>query len=100
MSTLKLWEADGILRRFHASLQTPKTIVIKSRFWSYRAERAAIFESLPGGFMVAMSIDTGGGRLSINALARRFPNLHLAEEPPDWGMNFALRGLNSLRVHT
>jgi cytochrome P450 len=40
------------------------------------------------------------GRLSINALARRFPNLRLAEEQPDWGMNFALRGLNTLRVHT
>jgi hypothetical protein len=26
--------------------------------------------------------------------------LRLAEEQPDWGMNFALRGLNTLRVHT
>lgn len=38
------------------------------------------------------------GRLSIRGLARRFPNLRLADDTPDWGSNFAFRGLNTLRV--
>lgn len=38
------------------------------------------------------------GRLSICAVSRRFPNLRLVDERPDWGPNFALRGLNTLRV--
>jgi cytochrome P450 len=40
------------------------------------------------------------GRLSIGALIRRFPALRLAEERPDWGRNFAFRGLSTLRVLT
>lgn len=38
------------------------------------------------------------GRLSISGLLWRFPKLSLADELPDWGSNFALRGLNTLRV--
>jgi cytochrome P450 len=38
------------------------------------------------------------GRLSMGALMRRFPDLRLADEQPDWGPNFAFRGLNTLRV--
>jgi cytochrome P450 len=38
------------------------------------------------------------GRLSISALTRRFPKLRLIDERPDWGPNFAFRGLNTLRV--
>jgi cytochrome P450 len=34
----------------------------------------------------------------IGAVMRRFPNLRLVDEQPDWGPNFALRGLNTLRV--
>lgn len=37
-------------------------------------------------------------RLSIDALIRRFPALRLAEESPQWGPNFAFRGLCTLRV--
>jgi cytochrome P450 len=40
------------------------------------------------------------GQLSLTALTRRFPNLHLLDETPDWGSNFALRGLKTLRVRT
>jgi cytochrome P450 len=38
------------------------------------------------------------GQLSITALTRRFPNLRLMDETPDWGSNFALRGLKTLHV--
>jgi cytochrome P450 len=38
------------------------------------------------------------GRLSMSALMRRFPDLRLADEQPDWGPNFAFRGLTTLRV--
>jgi cytochrome P450 len=38
------------------------------------------------------------GRLSIRAVVRRFPDLRLADDTPDWGSNFAFRGLNTLRV--
>jgi cytochrome P450 len=38
------------------------------------------------------------GRLSISGLLRRFPKLCLVDELPDWGNNFGLRGLNTLRV--
>jgi len=38
------------------------------------------------------------GRLSIRAALRRFPNLRLADDLPDWGSNFAFRGLNTLHV--
>lgn len=38
------------------------------------------------------------GRLSMSAIIRRFPNMHLKAEKPDWGSNFALRGLNTLHV--
>jgi cytochrome P450 len=38
------------------------------------------------------------GRSSMSALMRRFPDLRLADEQPDWGLNFAFRGLNTLRV--
>jgi cytochrome P450 len=38
------------------------------------------------------------GRLSISALTRRFPDMRLIDEQPDWGPNFAFRGLNTLRV--
>ncbi|HMK84333.1 MAG TPA: cytochrome P450 [Steroidobacteraceae bacterium] len=38
------------------------------------------------------------GRLSIGALIRRFPALRLTDERPDWGRNFAFRGLSTLRV--
>jgi cytochrome P450 len=38
------------------------------------------------------------GRQSISAILRRFPKLCLADENPDWGDNFAFRGLNTLRV--
>jgi cytochrome P450 len=40
------------------------------------------------------------GRLSMAAVMRRFPNLELIDEQPDWGPNFAFRGLNTLRVRT
>jgi cytochrome P450 len=40
------------------------------------------------------------GRLSMSAVIRRFPNLRPMDEQPDWGPNFALRGLNTLRVST
>jgi cytochrome P450 len=38
------------------------------------------------------------GRLSISALIRRFPSMRLVDEQPDWGPNFAFRGLNTLHV--
>jgi cytochrome P450 len=38
------------------------------------------------------------GRLSIRALTRRFPSTRLVDEQPDWGPNFAFRGLNTLHV--
>jgi cytochrome P450 len=38
------------------------------------------------------------GHLALTALARRFPNLHLMDETPDWGSTFGLRGLKTLRV--
>jgi len=37
-------------------------------------------------------------QLAIGALLRRFPTLALADDRPDWGSNFAIRGLNSMRV--
>ncbi len=37
-------------------------------------------------------------QLAVGALLRRFPTLALADDRPDWGSNFAIRGLNSLRV--
>jgi pimeloyl-[acyl-carrier protein] synthase len=40
------------------------------------------------------------GQLSIGAVTRRFPSLRLMDEQPDWGPNFAFRGLNTLRVLT
>jgi hypothetical protein len=39
------------------------------------------------------------GRSSMGALMRQFPDLRLADDEPDWGPNFALRGLSTLRVH-
>jgi cytochrome P450 len=38
------------------------------------------------------------GCLSISRVMGRFPNLRLIDEQPDWGPNFAFRGLNTLRV--
>ena len=38
------------------------------------------------------------GRLSMSAVTRRFPNLRLCDDQPDWGTNFSFRGLNTLRV--
>ena len=38
------------------------------------------------------------GRLSMSAVTRRFPDLRLLDAKPDWGTNFAFRGLNTLRV--
>ena len=38
------------------------------------------------------------GRLAIGAVTRRFPNLQLVNEQPDWGPNFAFRGLSTLLV--
>jgi cytochrome P450 len=38
------------------------------------------------------------GRLSMRAVMQRFPHLRLTEPAPDWGTNFAFRGLNTLRV--
>jgi cytochrome P450 len=40
------------------------------------------------------------GRLAIYAVTRRFPKLRLADDQADWGPNFVLRGLNTLRVQT
>jgi len=37
-------------------------------------------------------------QLAVGALLRRFPTLALANDRPDWGSNFAIRGLDSLRV--
>jgi pimeloyl-[acyl-carrier protein] synthase len=34
----------------------------------------------------------------IDAILRRFPNMDMADAQPDWGPNFAIRGLSSLRV--
>ena len=38
------------------------------------------------------------GQVGIAALVERFPRLRLADPTPDWGTNFAFRGLRSLRV--
>ena len=38
------------------------------------------------------------GQVGIAALLERFPRLRLVDPTPDWGTNFALRGLRSLRV--
>jgi cytochrome P450 len=38
------------------------------------------------------------GRLSIRAVTRRFPSLRMIDAAPDWGTNFAFRGLSTLRV--
>jgi cytochrome P450 len=40
------------------------------------------------------------GRLSMASIMRRFPDLRLVDEQPDWGPNFAFRGLRTLRVRT
>ncbi len=40
------------------------------------------------------------GQLSIGALSRRFPKLRLMNDEPDWGPNFAFRGLSTLPVLT
>ena len=38
------------------------------------------------------------GQVAIAALLERFPRLRLVDSRPDWGTNFAFRGLRSLRV--
>lgn len=38
------------------------------------------------------------GQVGLAALVERFPRLRLLEPVPDWGTNFAFRGLRSLRV--
>jgi cytochrome P450 len=38
------------------------------------------------------------GQIAIAALLERFPRLRLIDSTPDWGTNFAFRGLRSLRV--
>jgi cytochrome P450 len=38
------------------------------------------------------------GQIAIAALLERFPSLRLVDQTPDWGTNFAFRGLRSLRV--
>jgi len=38
------------------------------------------------------------GQIAISGLLERFPRLQLADRAPDWGTNFAFRGLRSLRV--
>lgn len=38
------------------------------------------------------------GQIAIGALLERFPRLRLKDPAPDWGANFAFRGLRSLRV--
>jgi cytochrome P450 len=38
------------------------------------------------------------GQAAIGALVGRFPKLRLLDEKPDWGTNFAFRGLRSLPV--
>jgi cytochrome P450 len=38
------------------------------------------------------------GRLSIRGVTRRYPNLEMIDPKPDWGTNFAFRGLCTLRV--
>jgi len=38
------------------------------------------------------------GQVAIAALLERFPRLRLLDPAPDWGTNFAFRGLRSLRV--
>jgi cytochrome P450 len=38
------------------------------------------------------------GQIAIGALLERFPRLRLMDAAPDWGTNFAFRGLRSLRV--
>jgi hypothetical protein len=35
----------------------------------------------------------------MSAVTRRFPNLRLCDDEPDWGTNFSFRGLNTLHVH-
>lgn len=37
-------------------------------------------------------------QVAISGLLERFPRLRLADAAPDWGANFAFRGLRSLRV--
>jgi cytochrome P450 len=37
-------------------------------------------------------------QVAIGSLLRRFPHLTLADEQPEWGPNFAIRGLKALRV--
>ena len=38
------------------------------------------------------------GQVGIAALVERFPRMRLVDPTPDWGTNFAFRGLRSLRV--
>jgi pimeloyl-[acyl-carrier protein] synthase len=38
------------------------------------------------------------GQIAIAAVLERFPKLRLVQSAPDWGTNFAFRGLRSLRV--
>jgi cytochrome P450 len=38
------------------------------------------------------------GRVAIPALVRRFPNMRVVDDTPDWRPTAVLRGLNSLRV--
>ncbi|MCI0349972.1 MAG: cytochrome P450 [Acidobacteriales bacterium] len=38
------------------------------------------------------------GQVVIQTLLHRFPNLRLADPPPEWGTNFNLRGLRHLHV--
>jgi cytochrome P450 len=39
------------------------------------------------------------GQVAVSAVLRRYPDLRLADERPEWHDNFTLRGLKSLRVH-
>jgi cytochrome P450 len=38
------------------------------------------------------------GQVAIGEVVRRYPGLGLADQAADWGLNFGLRGLKSLRV--
>ena len=47
-----------------------------------------------------MTVATNGSGITfmIGAVTRRFPELQLVNEQPDWGPNFAFRGLSTLLV--
>jgi cytochrome P450 len=49
-------------------------------------------------FCIGAQLSRLEGRIAVPALVRRFPNMQMQDDQPDWRETAVLRGLNSLRV--